>query len=829
MSEPIIHIGHTALLPDDPTTHYSRAVNFAPGNGEVVNLNPPRFRWRYHPTEPGEGGDYTFQFQIATDAAFQNPIHDIATPFNFYNTIAPLPGSGPYYWRIGYREGQGETIVHWDHMRPFTITPNAQIWDRSLMAKPDFSHIGHPRMLFTEKTLPQLRNLIQSNEESRAIFARMQENAREIIQSDWWQHGLPDTDTQPASEKYYQLCGKLALVAFVYRITSDTTYAQVKKHALTFARYPKGRLSSPEGAGGEKDANEDATQATEFLALIYDWLYPDLTEKERADFVHSLEWRIESFVYDFSWKRNHNGTRPAYVHGGSLAVIGASHAFEGFFDTFPACLAIYEHSEIARTAFHLGIHFMAGVGSAHGFSEGWNEGPGYGNSKWAWQINAMSYLDSVFPNYGVGQNPWIKRTGEFMRLQTPVGLKHAPWGHGSNRASYYVNGHLRGYRKLAFLTGDGRFLANWEAYGGNPGRHLDRPWIECALPLWRSRPDPVIQEDHVRLFPQSGWVMAMSGPPNDPDTYNKGLGIVFCCRPRGGYSHSLASDNSFHIFGYGHDLSHAAGATPYGDACSFHSMSHNTILVDGLGQSQGRSKQPVPVIARLIAYQNTTDITYWCGDATLAYPRQPHEPRHWWGRLSDIYEHRDVRHLKRFNRHVLFMHNKYFVIFDDLEAAQPTSFTWLYHIQPEGPFQLDAKTGSFTYHIDSVRVDIAHLLGAGQLSIHDMQGEDGLKNPLTGEDYTEDWKNREGDKPFDVAHNIFITNQKPQTRWRFLSIIVPTPPGVQTDHNIERLDDLTVRITAFGKTDIISFDPKTKHPATVTIDLPAIAKAGIHE
>ncbi|MBT4139481.1 MAG: DUF4962 domain-containing protein [Candidatus Latescibacteria bacterium] len=824
-----IHIGQSSLLPDDPTTHYSRAVNFAPGTGETVDLNPPRFRWRYYSPQSTKNSNHTFQFQIANDDKFENLIHDISTPFNFYNTIPPLEGTGPFHWRIGYKEGTTNTFIHWSNTRSFTIAPDAQVWDRSSMANPDFSNVGHPRLLFTKETLPDLRELIQKNEDSQNIFARMQRDADEFIELAWWQNGLPKTDLESAQEAYYQIASKLTHIAFVYRMTQDEKYAPVKEHALAFARYPKGGLSSPEGAGGEKDSNEDATQATEFLALLYDWLYPDLTETERADFVHSLDWRIESFVYDFAWKRNHDGTRPAYVHGSSLSVIGASHGFEGFFDTFPACLAIYEDSEHAREGFHLGINFMAGVGSAHGFSEGWNEGPGYGNSKWAWQVNAMSYLDSVFPGYGVGQNPWVKRTGAFMRLQTPVGLQHAPWGHGSNNTSYFESGHRRAYRKLAYLTGDGRFLANWQAYDWTTKGYLARPWIECALPLWREHPTPVVEENHVRAFPRSGWVMTMSGPPNDPTTYNNGLGMVFAARPRGGYSHSLACDNSFHIFGYGHDLSHAGGATPYGDACSYHSMSHNTILVDGLGQFQGRSDQAAQVIARLIAFEKSGDITYWCGDATLAYPRKPGEVKHWWGGLDDIYKERDARHLTRFNRHVLFVRNKYFVILDDLEASKPTAFTWLYHIKPEGPFNLNAHSGSFTYQIDSVKVDVVHLLGAGQLDIHDMQGNEGLKNPLTGEDYTEDWKSREGDAPFDVAHNLFMTNKEPQKKWRFLSVILPTPPDDNSEYKIERLDNLTIKVTAFGQTDIISFDPNTKHNATVTIDLPTIAKTGLHE
>ena len=81
-------ISSESLLPDDPTIHYSRLVNFAPGDGEVVDLNPPRFRWFYHP-DPSEetvSHIYTFRFQIASDSVFSDLIVDVETPYNFYKS-----------------------------------------------------------------------------------------------------------------------------------------------------------------------------------------------------------------------------------------------------------------------------------------------------------------------------------------------------------------------------------------------------------------------------------------------------------------------------------------------------------------------------------------------------------------------------------------------------------------------------------------------------------------------------------------------------------------------------------------------------------------------
>ena len=400
--------GAKTLLPDDERCHFSRGVNFAPGDGETCTLNPPRFRWQYHPTKPGEGGDYEFTFQVASDPAFRRKVLQVRTEFNFYNTIGPFKGKGPFYWRVGYRERRSKgPAEQWSRARAFRIAPDAQVWDRSALAEPDFAAKGHPRMLFSRKTLPALRRLVRTDSDSRAAFDRMRRDADRAVKSKWWD-SVPASDRKAADEKYLVMAQSLVQVAFAWRVTGDEKYAGVKERTLRMARYPKGGRASPERAGGE--SNEDSTQITEFLGLLYDWLHEDLTEAERKDFAASLDWRIDHFVNDFAWRRPRGGK--LVVRSGSLSTIGASHSFEGFFDTLCAAVACYEDSPHARECFALGVNYMAGVGSSHGFDEAWNEGPGYGNSKWKWQTNAMCYLDSIFPEYNVGANPWLKRLGE---------------------------------------------------------------------------------------------------------------------------------------------------------------------------------------------------------------------------------------------------------------------------------------------------------------------------------------------------------------------------------------------------------------------------------
>jgi len=814
--EPII-VGRDALLPDNPRMHYSRTVNDAPADGEILRLNPPRFRWKFSP-EGDRGGAFTFVFQIDDSPSFDSPAVDITTPFNFYNTIAPLDGGGPYYWRVGYIDGDdagGERPSVWSPVRSFRIDPGAEVWDRSVLADPDFSGKPHPRILLGGDAVDRIQALVRTDPVTREVFERMRRTADETLGEAWYRD-FPANDTEEAPEIFYRMAQHLCTVAFMYRVTGDSRYASVKDRAVTFASYPKGGRSSPEPMG---ESNEDSTQNTEFLALLYDWLYPDLTTGERALFVKSLEWRIEHFVYDFAWKRTRNGRREVHFSG-SLATTGASHSFEGFWDTFPAALAIYEDSEAARECFGLGVNWMVGVCSSHGFDEGWNEGPGYSNSKFKWILNGMQYLDSVFPEYRIGANPWLDRIGEWFRRVTPVGMKHAPWGHQSNNRSYYDYNRLHNFRRLSHLTGSGELLTCWNELGGPEDIASDtsRPWCECAIAANRETPLPSVEADPVGLFPLGGWVMAGTKPPSLRECYETSAGMIFQSS-LGGYSHSFADENSFHIYAYGEDVSYAAGTSEY-EPHAFHSMSHNVILIDGLGQIQQRPPA-TPRVGYIRAFKRGDGYVYWAGDATNAYSRvQVERPGDWWGTLDDIYSKRDLRYLERYIRHVVFVDGKYFVIFDDLACSKPAQYTWLYHILPHDPIRLDEETMTFDYRVGDVPVRVAHIAHRGDLEFIDMQGADGFRNPLTGEDYTD----KLGRHPTGIrkeehiaGHNIYISNRTKAEDFHFLTVIAPVRPG-EGFPVIRRLDEKTVEVAGT----IVSFDPKTARNADIVVDVPAL-------
>lgn len=797
-AEPI-HIGAESVLPDQARSHYSRYVNWRPADGDIVSLNPPRMSWLYSPDWPMNVQDtlHTFQLQIADNSKFDKPVVDMACDINFYNALPVLQGAKKWYWRVGY--DMGTPRAKWSAVRAFTLSEDAVFWDRTSLASPDLT--GHPRILFNKDNLADIRALAKNNASSKAALDWMREQADDIVTKDWWIN-FPKTDLVKEPEThFYQLAHDMALVGFVWKMTDDARYAGVKERAVIWASYPPGGRSSPEGLGG--DGSEDATQNNEFLALLFDWLYEDLSAPEREVMIESLTWRVAHMLNRFSWRRNGN-VRRSYLAG-----VTSSHQYEGSMDAAVAGLALYEHHEAGWEWYNLMSNYLVGVTCGFGFDEAWNEGPGYGSSKAKWLANASLYFDTALPDANLGRNPYYANVTNYLSRVIPVGMDHNAWGNQRNASR---GNHLAHFRKFAYLTGDGKDLLNWKEYGGEDFSKF-RPWIEYVLPYYYEEPKPEPEKELTALFAIDGWGMAATGPPSLRSTYEEGVGMIFQCRPRGGYSHSFNSDGSFQLHAYGQMLNHGGGSSGNGDAFAYHTMSHNTIMVDGLGQAQTTRGMNKPVYGRMVGFSEGDDYVYFAGDATDCYPEEPGEYRRWSLPIDKVYEERALPHLERFVRHILFVKGKYFVVFDDLESTKPATYTWLYHIRPEKPFAFDASQFVTQYAVNDVNVHMQHIANIDDLVLDDRQGEDAFINPMTGEDYRQ-W--RKGD--ILCGHNLWVSNKEPAKNWQFLTVIYPTKAGDKPPA-IERLDDATVRVGD----DVISFDPSGAdvHGADIVVDVSA--------
>ena len=771
-----INVGCEDRLAMDERHIYPRYMGFRPADGQVCDVNPPRFSWPFDPAIIPQGPlpiERRFRLRIGSTPDLRDPVVDVKqTPYNFYNALPVLKGARKWFWQVTY--DAGTPYERESEVRGFELAPDAVAWDRTAIEQ--MVH-GHPRIIFTPENLQDLRELQDKDLECGEIARQAIRLADETLKADWFVN-FPETDADVGPfafpfiyPEYAQL---LTNMAFAYMLTGDEKYLAMKDRLLTMARYQPNGCSSPEGfPNGEKFC----TKITEFMGVCFDWLYPILSEAERETIIHSLDWRIEHTLNEYSWR--HEGE----VRADGIAVAPASHPWENITWTLTGALAVAEHSEAARQFAELGLHYITGVGTGFGPDEGWNEGVSYSSWKFGSLMATSLYAAMMHPELHLERNPFYRGMGNFLLNLAPVGVLRPAWGDIAFQYRYYERGQHAYRRKLAYLTGDGRMLEAWREWKrvlatgevkplnlGEPAiteiTDYPRPWIEYALKHFFAEPKAESRYPRTHLLPVAGWAMGYSERPEKLESFCKGVGFVFTCRPRGGYSHSHKSNGGFELFAYGKTIATGGGKKSNRDAVARSSQSHNTVLIDGIGQGEVRGSAELPNAGRIVAWKETPQMVYVCGDVRNAYTEHPN--------------------LARFYRHFLFVRDRYFVVFDDLALTSDAAvFSWLYHIQPDVPVAISGE--AFDYAIDEVQVQVYHFGETGPLKVENMCGEKGYRNPITGEDlYSEvgaqmnALRKSKEDEIWDGAplvHNNLWLSTEPRRDARFLAVIVPHREG----------------------------------------------------
>jgi len=804
-------IGPSCKVSPNPRQQYARYVHFRPGDGQVVTLNPPRFSWPYVPgivfAKRERPADQRFTLQVSRTKSFAKPEVEVRDAVcNFYNFLPALRGARKWYWRVGYNVGTDRE--QWSDTRAFTIAENAVVWDRSRLRDAIASVKGHPRILLNRADRDRILKLRDKHPFSKDLADHIIGVADKTLRAKLYED-FPTDDGK--SINYMQLGRSLVFVAFAYLLTGDEKYSGFKERFLRIASWPPGGKSSPEGGGAD---DKWSTHLTEYLGLFYDWFYDDLTAEERSVVRHSLEWRINHTMNNFAWRRD-KGTR---IGKGSIAVLCSSHPYENLMVTLPGALAICDESDAVREALEIGIHYIIGITSGMGEDEGWNEGPGYGNGKMKWLTDATWYLQTALPALDLGKNEAYSAYCDFFARITPIGARHCSFGNRGINELDWSSSRITNFRRVAMLRQDSTAMQNWLdtrrrlAELGRANAMPYSPWIDYVLPYYASEPRPRAEDHRARLFPLEGWVTVSSAPPSDYDAQKNAVSMTFHCRPRGGYSHSFRSENAFDIHAYGETIAVGGGTTSNQSFFANHTMSHNTILVNGREQEASKTYD-IPVLGRIIAFQEGDDFVYWAGDATDAYAKDAE--------------------LARFIRHVLFVDNAYFVIFDDLAVrgdAKPATFQWLYHITPSVPLDFDPDRFILRYAVGETQVVLQHVAHVEDLTFRNYHGAEGMVNPITGEDLTRMDKWLRGKRmkkkippPMDAQH-LWISHKTPQRQMKFLAVIVPFRRG-QTPPAITRVSDVAVRVTFGGRKKVISFRRDVK--ADIVVDVGAVGTRAI--
>jgi hypothetical protein len=886
MAQSLTTIGQETLIPLPADATWQVGLNFLPASNDVVNLNPPQFQWCYATNIaalPADKLEKTFVFQVAYDAGFQNLAVNVVTRWNFYNSIAPFTNS-PCYWRVGYVSGVtnplSTNVYCWSPTYQFTISPNAAVWDRSMLANTNYlaSKAQHPYLMlnatnnsvllnwlnnnlayyWTNQTSTKVTNANRINYDSGASWRTLQTNALRLITNSWWPSNQP-----PASYGLYNWPEYTGEVAFMWAVTGSAVWSNAQPN-VALDLIADDYLTNTGCYANMPNCFVDPIYSSLCynegiaLALGYDWCYNLLTYSQRTNILNALAMRCRyvlkgsALVWTDGNPPCYNGvgdptgqyTNGAYVPQWTLANYGRSHATDDFYLAMLQAIAGYNDHPWCADLFNMGVNYMTGPTYCYRNAMGVGRSYTLVHTATSRILATQLIYQSTFPEVAWTNNPFFQQLGDWWDRIEPVGYAagHEAWG---DCGFGQLNDWFSMGRNLALVSQNGNYFQHWwnqENFylAQNHGPPQDDmlsiaiPFnINCNLPM-------VTTTNFAEVLPATGWMFSSSASPSTAAGFTNGVGIVFQARPTGCVNgHDFYSDGSFQMWAYGAAVTDAGGCGSGGsaDISAYPHVpwAHNTLIINGLGQCQPYGMQCEPYYARFTAFTNNASFTYCAADLTRAYMRSniySYPPM-----LNDEFDNLYVPASRtsfgplycvtNVTRQLLFNRHEYLVVFDTVQTSNPptNTFSWVYHILPP-TLSLNTSNMSFTYTVtnfynnSNVNVYVAFVNNPSELTVTTMTGAtpsaNYRMNPFTGENY---WTNSQDDYGDYVNQSsvLWFNNAQPTNSFTFMTVIYPVPPGGSAPQ-ITPLDDYTVAITNGAQGDVITFNPNTSYTPTLVVN-----------
>lgn len=660
-------VSNRAPLPDE--------VGYRPADGATVRLNPPSWVWLHEPAA------VAYSIQWATDDRFTSPQSAESFRWNTYTHSQPLaPGS--YYWRYRFTDKSGQ-VSNWSIARKTIVPADAVPFPMPTRAQQK-QRVGeaHPRLFVRPDDLPSLRELASGRE--KPLFDRLRASADKIIAAGptpepehmgsardkenaelvkyWW----------PNREQTERACKEAETISFTYLITRDDKYRQAaRKWILHLASW------NPDGPTNMAMNCEAAKPLLYRLPRAYDWAFDALSDEDRAIVRKVMQRRVAD-----AWKSGEiaNGTghinRPFNSHGNriwhkvgeaGIAMLGEVPEAEMWLDyavnKFYACYPVWSDDD-----------------------GGWHEGVSYWSGYMSKVVWWLQVADKALQIDGL-KKPFFAQVGDFPMYVAPPGSPNMGFGDLSYRPiSPGVGSFMDYFIRAKGAQADGASAAYW------------RWWCEQWKANWQD--EGVLAFLYRASLPPMPPAKAPSDLP--PSKVFNGIGVaalnsnlldarqgvqfLFKSSPFGTQSHGHNPHNTFQLNAYGEPL---LVTCVYRDlhGSKFHyqyvhsTAAHNGVLVNGEGQIKHTSAPH----GRIAAQKLTSAYDYIMGDAAAAYGGK----------------------LERFQRHVVFFKPDTIIIYDDLIAAEPSTFQFMLHALKQ--FTVDAGTGRLGVEQPTAGVQVQYL------------------------------------------------------------------------------------------------------------------------
>ena len=608
---------------------------YRPADCTVSAVNPPSFSWR-----PQKG--LTWEVRCTGIQPFANiGFHEKDIEFNVYCPAQTIP-AGTYTWNYRGRDNKGN-YTNWSRARNFTIAKDA-----ASMPMPEREELlsripkTHPRLLVRPEKLPRLRQLAQGQMKSQ--YDRLVRECERLLKNP------PSTKEPPkypkdmvsGSEEWRKVwwgnrtytiraLNGAATLAFTRLLGGQENYgAEAKRILLDCARW------EPKGSTGYRYNDEAGMPYAYYFSRTYTFVNDLLNEKEKKMCREVMKVRGDEMY-------NHLCPRHLWRPY-------SSHSNRAWHFLGEVGIAFLGEVESADDWVWFAMNVFYNVYPVWCDDDGgWHEGISYGHSylgRFTWWADVMREAMGI----NAYDKPFFSKAGYHTMYLMPPGKKGGGFGDSAWRRSASSNVSLMS--QFASQAGNGHWQWYVEQMGGprEIGGYIG--FIRGALPKVKAKPPDGLPSS--RLFRGTGQAYLNS----DITNAGKSVQVVFKSSPFGTQSHGNEANNSFVLWAYGKQLLVRSGHyDSYGSAHHsnwvWSTRSVNNITVNGRGQR----KRTVNAQGKITAFKTTPSMDIVVGEAGIAY-----EPP-----------------LERFTRAIVFVKPELVIVYDRLEAKEPSTFEYWLH------------------------------------------------------------------------------------------------------------------------------------------------------
>ena len=633
---------------------------YHPAQSESLEVTPPGFSWRPQKEivaweiECGRGTELK-NVEYRADGIRYN-VHCPARVF------AP----GQYTWHYRGRDKKGATTA-WSTSRTFTIVANA----RPLPMPPREELLGriaksHPRIFLRPEDLPRLQELARGP--LKDSYAKLVQQCEKLLRKPpltaeplKYDDSTP-VKSEPWRERWWgnreytiRALDGAATLAFTHRLGGKEEYGQLARRILMdCARW------DPKGATGYRYNDEAGMPYASRFSRTYSFVNDLLSEEERQVCRRVMKIRGEEMF-------NH-------LYPRHLWSPYASHSNRAWHFLGEVGVSFLGEVEGADEWVWFAMNVFFNVYPVWSDNDGgWHEGNCYWSSyiaRFTWWADIMRSAMNV----NAYDKPYFSKIGYYPHVSHAA--QHRGWRiRRPLRSTRKASNNLQLVSQLAAQANNG----HWQWYVDQLGGTVSEGGYVGFLRGSRPKVQPVAPDDlpSSRVFRGTGQAYLNS---NLKDA-TRSVQVNFKSSPFGTQSHGYDANNSFLLWAYGQRLLVSSGWRDiYGSEhhrnWMWSTRSVNNITVDGQGQlSHSGASQ-----GRITHFAATAGIDAVSGEAGQAYRSSAGAKPF----------------LDRFTRTILFVKPELVVVFDRLEAPQPSTYQYWLHavnemkISPEGQVQIQA-------------------------------------------------------------------------------------------------------------------------------------------